>query len=218
MFAGRIFAAPELVSRIGCQRGRPHRTPKLKRRWTHTPQRCRRSAQNRRLPWRSILSAALLVGILGALSEPAHARASVQVGISLPGPPQLVPIPGTVVSYAPGVHANYFFYASQYWAFAHGGWYAGSGYNGPWVLVAPAYVPRPLLVVPVRYYRLRPRGWRHWRADAPPHWSHAWGRHWVEPPRPPRVEHRERQHAEHRERPRGAHEERHRERHHGEER
>jgi hypothetical protein len=40
-----------------------------------------------------------------------HAQVSVSIGINLPAPPQLVPLPATPVMYAPAVGANYFFYA-----------------------------------------------------------------------------------------------------------
>ena len=45
--------------------------------------------------------------------------------------------------------ANYFFYGAQYYAFVGGTWYVSAGYNGPWVIVAPELVPRPILAVPV---------------------------------------------------------------------
>ena len=147
----------------------------------------------------SIVAVGILLGVLGVPSSPVHARVSVSIGIDLPGPPPLEPIPGTVIMYAPATPANYFFYAGQYWVFVNGGWYVSAGYNGPWAIVAPAYVPRPLLVVPVRYFRVPPRAWRHWRPDAPPRWRPGWGRRWVEHREPPRPERRERLHREHEE-------------------
>jgi len=64
------------------------------------------------------------------------AQVSVNIGINLPGPPQLVPVPATPVMYAPTVGANYFFYGSEYYVFANGGWYVSRGHNGPWTFVA----------------------------------------------------------------------------------
>ena len=110
----------------------------------------------------------------------AHARVNVDIGINLPGPPALVAVPGTVVTYAPDAPVNYFSYGGQFYVFRSGAWYVSSAYNGPWVVVAPAYVPRPLLAVPVRYYHTRPAEWRGWQADAAPHWQHDWGHRWVE--------------------------------------
>ena len=47
----------------------------------------------------------------------------------------------------------------QYWAFEGGGWYVGPSWNGPWAVVGPAYVPAPILQVPVGYYRVPPAHW-----------------------------------------------------------
>ena len=97
------------------------------------------------------------------VAAPAVARAQVQVhvdiGIRLPAPPRLVVVPQVpAVRYvaAPTAPGNLFFYNGQYWAFASGGWYVSGGYNGPWVVVAPEFVPRPVLFVPVQYYHVPP--------------------------------------------------------------
>ena len=69
------------------------------------------------------------------------------------------------------------------WAFcvfSNGQWYASRGYNGPWVALAPEFIPMPLLQVPVRYYRRPPAEWRAWHHDAPPQWAPAWGHRWQE--------------------------------------
>src|SRR6266508_2119904 len=105
------------------------------------------------------ISVLMLIGSAGL----ADAQVNVNIGISLPAPPRLVPIPATPVKYAPSVHANYFFYGRNYYVFANGGWYVGPGYSGPWTLVAPEFVPRPILMIPVGYYRVRPPAWRGWR-------------------------------------------------------
>jgi hypothetical protein len=97
---------------------------------------------------------------------------SVNIGIALPAPPQLVAVPATPVFYAPAVSANYFFYGGRYYVFTSGVWYASRGHNGPWVVLAPPAVPAPILAVPVKYYRAAPPGWKQWRRDAPPRWSH----------------------------------------------
>ena len=95
--------------------------------------------------------AALGLGL--AWASPGHAGVNVNIGIDLPGPPALAPVPGTPVMYAPAVAGNYFFYGGRYFAFVGGAWYAGPGYDGPWAIVAPELVPRPILAVPVQYYR-----------------------------------------------------------------
>jgi hypothetical protein len=121
-----------------------------------------------------------LVGAAGIGSLPliAESAVDVHIGINLPVPPRLVPVPSSPVLYAPSVRANFFQYGGQYYVYDNGGWYVGRGYNGPWVVVAPEYVPRPVLAVPVRYYRRPPSDWRGYRRDAPPRWSNNWGRRW----------------------------------------
>jgi len=129
---------------------------------------------------RRVILGSLMAIVLVAAAGQARAQVSVSIGINLPGPPQLVAVPATPVMYAPGLAANYFYYGRQYFVFTNGVWYAGAGYNGPWVAVAQEYVPRPILAVPVQYYRLPPAEWRHWRREGPPQWAPAWGRHWKE--------------------------------------
>src|SRR4249919_2171383 len=65
----------------------------------------------------------------------------VSIGINLPVYPQLEPVPGYPVYYAPQVDSNYFFYDGMYWVLQNDNWYASSWYNGPWSLVAPTVVP-----------------------------------------------------------------------------
>ena len=102
----------------------------------------------------------------------------VSIGINLPVYPQLVPVPGYPVYYAPHVNSNYFFYDGMYWVYQQNNWYASSWYNGPWGLVVPEAVPLFVLRVPVRYYRQPPPYFRGWRADAPPRWGEHWGQGW----------------------------------------
>jgi hypothetical protein len=59
-----------------------------------------------------ILSAFVVAASMGS-PRPGRAGVSVTIGIDLPGPPELVPVPGTAVMYAPAVPANYFFYGPQ---------------------------------------------------------------------------------------------------------
>lgn len=123
------------------------------------------------------------------VSPIAAAEAHVSVGISLPGIsiginqpayPQLVLVPGYPVYYDPRYRANYFFYDGMYWVFFDDNWYASSWYDGPWHVVAPAYVPYYVLRVPVRYYRAPPAYFHGWRRDEPPRWNERWGRDWEE--------------------------------------
>jgi hypothetical protein len=102
----------------------------------------------------------------------------VSIGINLPVYPELVPVPGYPVYYAPQVNSNYFFYDGMYWVYRGDNWYASSWYNGPWGLVVPEAVPLFILRVPVRYYRQPPVYFRGWRSDAAPHWGEHWGNAW----------------------------------------
>ena len=81
--------------------------------------------------------------------------------VALPAPPRLIIVPDTpAVRYAPEAGVNLFVYGRRYYTYDNGAWFVASGYGGPWVYVEPAYVPRPLLVVPARYYHAPPR-WHH---------------------------------------------------------
>jgi hypothetical protein len=121
---------------------------------------------------------AVLAWLMGTV---ASAQAQVHIDVHLPGPPGLVAVPVQPdVSYAPSVNANYFFYDGRYYVFTNGGWYVARGYNGPWAAVAPAYVPRPLLRVPVQYYHRPPGQWKRWQRAQAPRWERRWGERWVE--------------------------------------
>jgi hypothetical protein len=123
----------------------------------------------------------VIAALFAPLVAPADAQVHVDIGIHFPSPPQLVVVPEVrAVRYVPTPSANLFFYGSQYWAFADGGWYTSRGYNGPWVVVAPTVVPRSVLLVPVNYYRAPPGHWKQWQKQRPPHWGNEWGREWAE--------------------------------------
>lgn len=102
----------------------------------------------------------------------------IRIGINLPEFPELVPVPGYPVYYAPRMDANYFFYDGLYWVYLNDNWYASYWYNGPWWLVEPVDVPLFILRIPVSYYRHPPAYFRGWRANAPPRWDEHWGRGW----------------------------------------
>lgn len=124
--------------------------------------------------WRAIVVGTCAAGAL--LVGPAsvgHAQVHIDIGLSLPAPPHLVIVPRTQVRYAPQVNENLFVYGNQYYWYRDNRWYVSARHDGPWVFLAPEVVPRPILAVPVRYYRHRPADWNGWRHDAPPHWKHA---------------------------------------------
>lgn len=135
---------------------------------------------------RTVFTLLLLLATV-ACTQPAGAQVSVginapgfSIGINLPVYPELVVMPDYPVYYAPRVNGNYFFYDGFYWVFnvQDGQWYSSSWYNGPWVFVQPVYVPQPILLVPFRYYRIRPAYWAGWAYNAPPRWGQHWGREW----------------------------------------
>ena len=109
--------------------------------------------------------------MVAAPAAQAQVQVHVDIGFHLPAPPRLVVVPQVpAVQYVPEPAApgNLFFYGGQYWAFAGGGWYVSGGYNGPWVVVGPQFVPRPVLFVPVQYYHVPPGHWKKWeRARGP---------------------------------------------------
>lgn len=136
---------------------------------------------------RALRSLLLVLPLLLAQAPAARADVSVgiaievpgvSIGINLPTYPDLRPVPGYPVYYAPGAVGNYFYFDGLYWVFQGERWYSSAWYNGPWRYVMPLYVPAYVLRVPVAYYRQPPPHFRHWRADAPPRWDQHWGREW----------------------------------------
>lgn len=105
---------------------------------------------------------------------------NVSIGIDLPLYPELEPVPGYPVYYAPRLDANYFFYDGMYWVYQSDNWYSSFWYNGPWALTDPESVPLYVLRIPVRYYRQAPVYFRGWQQDAPPRWGDHWGNGWAQ--------------------------------------
>lgn len=129
--------------------------------------------------------ALIVLGML--LGSATSAVAQVSIGIGLPHAsiginlslyPELVPVPGYPVYYAPSMEANYFFYDGLYWVYQGDNWYSSSWYNGPWWIARPELVPVYVLRIPVSYYRRPPAYFRGWRPDAPPRWGEHWGQDW----------------------------------------
>jgi len=126
---------------------------------------------------------ALCLLVCSATAAPAQvsigiSTPNVSIGINLPLFPELVPVPGYPVYYAPRVAANYFFYDGLYWVFHNNNWYASHWYNGPWTFVDPVFVPVFILRVPVRYYVRPPAYFHGWRPDEYPRWGRHWGPKW----------------------------------------
>ena len=120
----------------------------------------------------------ILISMLMCTVMPAEAGVSVSIGINLAQYPELIPVPGYPVYYAPELETNYFFYDGKYWVYADDNWYDSSWYNGPWQLIDPEFVPVYVLRIPVQYYRRPPIYFRSWLADESPHWGEYWGNDW----------------------------------------
>ena len=97
---------------------------------------------------------------------------SVSFGLNIGAPPPLVVVPGLPVYQAPSVPDNYFVYQGYYYLFHEGIWYYSHHYNGPWMSLVMHQVPRPILAVPVPYYKKPPP---HWKKHGPPPWAPAKG-------------------------------------------
>src|SRR5262249_25827703 len=106
----------------------------------------------------STLAGLIAAAFLGSAGL-TQAQVSVDIGIHLGSPPALVAVPEAAGSHGPSVNGNFFFHGGGHYGYRRGGWYMAPRYNGPWALVAPEYVPRPLLAVPVHYYRVPPAEW-----------------------------------------------------------
>lgn len=136
---------------------------------------------------RNISFGIVILSLLLCTATSSPAQVNIGIGINTPGVsiginlgdfPELVPVPGYPVYYAPRVAGNYFFYDGLYWAFIEDHWYASDWYDGPWWAVRPEYVPVYILRIPVRYYRYPPPYFKGWRAEAPPRWGRHWGPQW----------------------------------------
>jgi hypothetical protein len=135
---------------------------------------------------RPVLIAMSALSFLLGTATPAGAQVSVSVavpgisiGIHQHGYPELVPVPGYPVYYAPQLPVNYFFYDGYYWLYHDDHWYTSDWYDGPWTMVDPDDVPLFVLRVPVRYYVNPPIYFQGWYVDAPPRWEVHWGPRWV---------------------------------------
>ena len=136
---------------------------------------------------RAVRGTAVALCLFGGLSAVAPAQVRIGVGIALPGVrigvnipayPNMEPIPGYPIYYAPQLDENLFFYDGTYWLFADEAWYSSTWYNGPWYLVPPERVPDFILRVPVGFYRRPPPFFLHWSRNEPPRWAQHWGPRW----------------------------------------
>jgi hypothetical protein len=120
---------------------------------------------------RMMTVAALLALSLSARAADVHV--GINIGVPPPPPPivvetppPLVVVPRTPVYYAPDVPYNFFYYEGLYYVFHDGYWFSATTSRGPWAYVR--HVPRPVLAVPVRYYKVPPG---HAKRHGPPPWA-----------------------------------------------
>jgi hypothetical protein len=131
---------------------------------------------------------------LGWFTGPTASNAQVSLDIHIgspplyevPGPPEVVPIPGTYVYLVPGVTVDLLFYHGYWYRPHEGHWFRATSYNGPWHYRRQA--PRALMQLPPNYraYREPPPGyrrvpyaqarknWRNWEKSK--YWEH--DEHW----------------------------------------
>ena len=110
---------------------------------------------------RTIIGSGLLFATVFALPLTSTAQVSVSINVPpppiiFPAPPRVVAVPQTPVFYVPDTSYNVFVYENRYYNYYDGAWFIARSHGGPWVLVPPDRVPRPVLAVPVRYYKTPP--------------------------------------------------------------
>jgi hypothetical protein len=93
------------------------------------------------------------------LAVAAEVNVNINVGpppVIFAEPPRVVVVPQTPVYYAPDTTYNVFLFEGRYYSFYNGGWFVAVSHRGPWTFVPVERVPRPVLAVPARYYRMPP--------------------------------------------------------------
>ena len=110
---------------------------------------------------RQAIGLGLLLAALLALPCTATALVSVNINVTpppviFPAPPRVVVVPKTPVYYVPDTTFNVFVHQGRYYSLHDGGWFVAHSHGGPWAFVPVEHVPRPVLAVPHRYYKVPP--------------------------------------------------------------
>lgn len=130
---------------------------------------------------RPITISLLLGAALLAAASPLAADVDINVNIGLPAvvldsEPELAVVPGTYIYFIFGRSDDFFFYRGYWWR-PHGKkWFRATGYNGPWVVIAPRLVPAPFFRLPAGWRTLPPgharlkwnevrNGWKQWEKE-----------------------------------------------------
>lgn len=119
--------------------------------------------------WRVVALGALAVGLSAGAAHAGDVRIGINIGtpppvvvapapptVVLAAPPSVVLVPGTSVYHVPSVAFNLFLFSGRYYTLHNGHWFHSVSYNGPWIVMPADAVPRPVLGVPVAYYRVPP--------------------------------------------------------------
>src|SRR5688572_31545572 len=104
-----------------------------------------------------VVIAALSTGVLASSGS---ADVTINIGAPPPpiivaSPPKVVVVPGTPVYYAPAA-SNLFVYGGSYYTLHNGHWFFAKKPGAAWVAVATDKVPKPVMGVPVGYYKVPP--------------------------------------------------------------
>jgi len=107
----------------------------------------------------AVVALVFATGVLAAVQADAQVSVNVNLGpppVIFAAPPRVVVVPQSPVYYAPDTSYNVFFYEGRYYSFHNGGWFLATSHGGPWALVPVDRVPRHVLAVPVKYYKIPP--------------------------------------------------------------
>ena len=120
----------------------------------------------------------VVILVAGTLLGPSVVGADVSVHINIgppppivvTAPPPLVAVPAApAVQYVPSLSFDLFFFGGS-WYYWHGGhWFVGPSYQGPWTYVVVERVPRAILVVPVKYWKVPPGQLKKLEGGSPGH-------------------------------------------------
>jgi hypothetical protein len=125
----------------------------------------------------------LIAGIVGTGPAAADVNIGINIGTPPPPPPRIViaepppllVVPRTMVYYAPQLPYDFFYYDGRYYTYHEGGWWWSGSVHGPWGHISIGHVPRPVLAVPIVYYKTVPAKWRKHKRGGPPPWAPAHG-------------------------------------------
>ncbi len=114
---------------------------------------------------------------LACAAAPAFSEVNVNINIGPPAvvvhePPEMVVIPRTMVYFAPGVHVELLFFRGHWWTRHEGRWFRSRGYNGPWAVIGPRYVPVEIVRLPRDYRAAYGREHRIPHGQLKKHWEH----------------------------------------------